>query len=524
MLSRPQFVVSNGRIFWGCFFLMIGSFSFVGFVYAAVVSKLQPPSDNAIIRAIQNDWYVFLFKIFQLCRSSTSSVLVLLLRGTFDTSDPRCHSISSLVEHETVQACMIDFGVRFVRFNVTDLEQFECVLVLKKKMTVPLMKSTLKYLVGIKGPSGYGSKTTAQKIAQDCFFSMPKTQLNAIITEGATSGIGAETARVLAKNGLRIIIPARDLKKADDLKKSIQKECPKAEIIALEMDLSSLASIQRFSSEFSSLGLPLHILINNAGKYSPKLELSDDKIELTFATNYLGHFVLTQMLLEKMVETALESGIQGRIVNVSSVIHKWVKTKHFSFTELLNPKVYNGTYAYAQSKLANILHAKELARKLKARTANVSINAVHPGIIKTGIIRDHTSFITGMSFFLFFLIIITFGHLRLVLSSFVLSSLYGCLLVKKIMYVRTFSDSLYFVAAKLLKSTTQGAATTCYVALSPNISGLSGKYFSDCNESRCSGLADEENEAHRLWTQTHALVQRLLLQKASSPNVATSFA
>ncbi|CAA0836135.1 NAD(P)-binding Rossmann-fold superfamily protein [Striga hermonthica] len=353
MLSRPQFAASNGRIFWGWFFLMIGSFSFMGFVYAAVVSKLQPPSDNAIIRAIQND------------------------------------CISSLVEHETVQACVIDFG------------RVQLVTVLRKN--VPLMKATLKYLAGIKRPSGYGSKTTAHKVAQDCFFSMPKTQLNAIIT-GATSGIGAETARVLAMNGVRIIIPARDLKKANDLKKSIQKECPKAEIIALEMDLSSLNSIQRFSSEFSSLGLPLHILINNAGKYSPKLEFS-------------GHFVLTQMLLEK---------------NGGNSIRKW--------------------------------HTRENCQCLFIKASQ---HITCQGISKTA------------------------------------------------------QDSLYFVAAKtkLLKSTTLGAATTCY----PKISGLSGKYFSDCNESRCSGLADEENEAHRLWTQTRAFVHRLLLHKAEeeAPNVAT---
>ncbi|KAI3464124.1 hypothetical protein Pfo_020787 [Paulownia fortunei] len=328
------------------------------------------------------------------------------------------------------------------------------------------MKSTLKYLAGTAGPSGYGSKTTAQQVAQDCLCSMPRSQLTAIIT-GATSGIGAETARVLVKRGVRIVIPARDLRKAEELKENIQKESPEAEIIALEIDLSSFASIQRFCSEFLSLGLPLHILINNAGKYSHKLEFSEDKIELTFATNYLGHFLLTEMLLEKMVETASESGMEGRIVNVSSVIHSWVNRKNFCFSKLLNPKSYNGTYAYAQSKLANIMHAKELARQLKARKSNVTINAVHPGIIKTGIIRDHRGFIT---------------------------------------------DSLYFVASKLLKSTTQGAATTCYVALSPQIAGLSGRYFADCNESHCSGLANEETEAQKLWKQTRALIQRRLLQ------------
>ncbi|KAL3628876.1 hypothetical protein CASFOL_027922 [Castilleja foliolosa] len=326
------------------------------------------------------------------------------------------------------------------------------------------MKSTLKYLTGIAGPSGYGSKTTAQQVADDCLCSMPTNSslLTAIVT-GATSGIGAETARVLAKKGVRIVIAARDLAKAEKVKENIKKESPKAEIIILEIDLSSFDSIQRFCSEFLSLGLTLHILINNAGKYSQKLEFSEDKIELTFATNYLGHFLLTEMLLGKMVETASETCIKGRIVNVSSVIHNWVDSKHFCFTNLLSPKSYNGTQAYAQSKVANILHAKELSRQLKARKANVTINAVHPGIVKTGIIRDYKGFIT---------------------------------------------DSFYFMASKLMKSTSQGAATTCYVALSRRTEEISGKYFADCNETHCSPLANDDCEAQKLWKQTRAFIRR----------------
>ncbi|KAL3835224.1 hypothetical protein ACJIZ3_009960 [Penstemon smallii] len=332
----------------------------------------------------------------------------------------------------------------------------------------PIMKATMKYLVGIAGPSGYGSKTTAEQVTEDCLRSMPRPtpHLTAIVT-GATSRIGAETARVLAKSGVRVIIPARDLKKAEEVKENIQKESPKAEIIISKIDLTSFASIQRFCSDFLSLGLPLHIIINNAGKYSHKLEFSEDNIELTFATNYIGHFLLTEMLLEKIMETALETGIEGRIVNVSSVIHSWVNKKDFCFTKLLNPKCYNGTQAYAQSKVANILHAKELSRQLKARKANVTINAVHPGFVKTGITRDYRGFIT---------------------------------------------DSLYFMASKLLKSTSQGAATTCYVALSRMTTGLSGKYFADCNESHSSPLANDEAEAQKLWNQTHALMHRQLLQ------------
>ncbi|XP_073002918.1 short-chain dehydrogenase TIC 32, chloroplastic [Typha latifolia] len=323
------------------------------------------------------------------------------------------------------------------------------------------MKETLRYLMGMAGPSGFGSTSTAEQVTQHFSCSTP-SNLTAIIT-GATSGIGAETARALAKRGLRLVIPARDLKRGAEIKERIKRESPEAEIIVMELDLSSFASIQKFCSEFLSLGLPLNILINNAGKFCRKLQFTEDKYEMTFATNYLGHFLLTETLLGKMVMTAEETGIEGRIVNVSSTIHRWVKREGFLLSKMLKPKNYNGTRAYAQSKLANIMHAKEIARQLKDRRAQITINAVHPGVVKTGIMKDHKGFIT---------------------------------------------DSILFLASRLLKSPSQGASTTCYVSLSPQINGISGKYFVDCNESSCSSLANDESLARKLWQETHALIQR----------------
>ncbi|XP_038895224.1 short-chain dehydrogenase TIC 32 A, chloroplastic-like isoform X2 [Benincasa hispida] len=327
------------------------------------------------------------------------------------------------------------------------------------------MKETLRYLVGIAGPSGYGSKASAEKVTESFQFSSPFT---AIIT-GATSGIGEETARVLAKRGVRIVMAARDMKKAAKVKERIKRESPEAEILVSEIDLSSLASVRRFCVEFAALGLPLNILINNGGVFSPNLEYSEDKFELTFATNYLGHYLLTELLLDKLIETSKRTGIQGRIINVSSVVHYWVKREDLCFIHLLNPNKYNGTRAYAQSKLACILHAKEVARKLKEQDANVTINAVHPGIVKTAIIRAHRGFIT---------------------------------------------DSLFFMASKLLKSIPQGAATTCYVALSPQTQRKTGKYFADCNKTKCSSLANDELTARTLWMQTRALILRELGEPA----------
>ncbi|KAH9720376.1 NAD(P)-binding Rossmann-fold superfamily protein [Citrus sinensis] len=221
------------------------------------------------------------------------------------------------------------------------------------------MKETLRYLAGIAGPSGYGSKSTAEQVTQGSVAS----HLTAIIT-GATSGIGAETARVLAKRGVRVVIPARDLKRAAEVKEGIQRESPNAEVLLFEIDLSSLVSVQRFCHQFLALGLPLNIL----------MPLSIDR-----------------------------NGIR--------------KDDRNSCRDS-----YNGTCAYAQSKLATIMHAKEMSRQLK------------------------------------------------------------------------------------------GASTTCYAALSPQIEGVSGKYFADCNESNCSALANDESEAKKLWKQTRALIHRRLRQ------------
>lgn len=319
------------------------------------------------------------------------------------------------------------------------------------------MLEAIKYLIGAAGPSGFGSKSTAEDVTSACNLQC----LTAIIT-GATSGIGAETARVLAKRGARLIIPARNLKAAEDVKSRIQKEMPTAEIIVMELDLSSFASIKRFATNFISCGLPLNLLINNAGKFCHEFQVSQDGFEMTLATNHLGHFLLTRLLLDKMIETANETGVQGRIVNVSSGIHSWVAGKErIQFNPLNDPKSYDATRAYAQSKLANILHTKELALRLEKMKANVTANSIHPGIVRTRITRDRDGLLT---------------------------------------------DLVFFLASKLLKSISQAASTTCYVAVHPNLKAISGKYFADCNEVSASNVANDPNKAMELWRDSEAMI------------------
>ncbi|KAK6947958.1 Short-chain dehydrogenase/reductase SDR [Dillenia turbinata] len=323
------------------------------------------------------------------------------------------------------------------------------------------MFETVKYLIGSVGASGYGSKSTAEQVTENCH---DLRSVTALIT-GATSGIGAETARVLAMRGARLILPARILKAAEEAKARILAESPDSEIVVMALDLSSLSSVRQFVSEFESLHLPLNLLINNAGKFAHDYAISEDGIEMTFATNYLGHFLLTKLLMKKMKETAKITGIQGRIVNVSSGIHSWFSGDLISYLSLItkDKSHYDPTRAYAVSKLANVLHTKALALKLKEMDANVTVNCVHPGIVRTRLTREREGFVT---------------------------------------------DLVFFLASKLLKTIPQAAATTCYVASHPKLQNVSGKYFSDCNEASPSKLGTNPNEAVRLWSVSEIMISR----------------
>ncbi|OAY78795.1 Short-chain dehydrogenase TIC 32, chloroplastic, partial [Ananas comosus] len=290
------------------------------------------------------------------------------------------------------------------------------------------MLETVKYLIGCPGSSGFGSKSTAEEVTAA---SPDLRSITAIIT-GATSGIGAETARVLARRGARLVLPARSLKAAEEARARLGAEFPGAEIVVLPLDLSSLSSVRSFVARFLALHLPLNLLINNAGKFSHEHAISEDGIEMTFATNYLGHFLLTKLLMEKMKETAKTTGIQGRVVNVSSSIHGWFSGDGIRYLDLITRmKIpYDPTQAYAFSKLANVLHTKELAERLKEIDANVTANCVHPGIVRTRLTRDREGFVTGVS----------------------------------------------------------------------------GKYFSDCNEASPSSLATGRREAARLWRVSESII------------------
>ncbi|GMY14585.1 short-chain dehydrogenase TIC 32, chloroplastic-like isoform X2 [Fagus crenata] len=315
--------------------------------------------------------------------------------------------------------------------------------------------SIFSLISGRAGPSGFGSASTAEQVTEG----IDDSKLTAIVTGGA-SGIGLETARVLALRKVHVIIAARNMEAANAAKKLILKENETARVDVLKLDLSSIKSVRAFVDNFNALDVPLNILINNAGVMFCPFQLSEDGIEMQFATNHLGHFLLTNLLLEKMTHTAKATGIEGRIVNLSSIAHYHTYERGIRFDKINEEIGYSDKRAYGQSKLANILHANELSRRLQEEGINITVNSVHPGLIMTPLMR------------------------------------YSALLMR---ILRVFSFFLW-------KNIPQGAATTCYVALHPSLKGVTGKYFLDCTEVKTSAFARDSVLARELWDFSNKLV------------------
>ncbi|KAH7434607.1 hypothetical protein KP509_06G025800 [Ceratopteris richardii] len=251
----------------------------------------------------------------------------------------------------------------------------------------------------------------------------------------------------------------RNVSSGEDVKRRIVEEISNARLHVLALNLSSMESVRKFAKEFEAMSLPLNILINNAGVMACPYELSADGIEMQFATNHIGHFLLTKLLLDKMKQTALASGIEGRIVNVSSSVHSYTYRGGIRLDAVNDKSGYDSWSAYGQSKLSNILHAKELARHLQEEGVPITVNALHPGAIRTALQR----------------------HSRVVTL------------------VHSFTSFLW-------KSVPQGAATTCFLALHPSVKGVSGKYFVDSKEAKPSAYAEDPKLAKSLWELSEKII------------------
>lgn len=303
------------------------------------------------------------------------------------------------------------------------------------------------WILGLNGKSGFSARSTAEQVTKG----VDGKGLVAIVT-GSSNGIGIETARVLALRGVHVIMGVRNCKAGEKVKEDILKKIPGAKIDVMEIDLNTFASIRKFAAAFIATALPLNILVNNAGIMSPPFTLSKDGIEQQFAVNHLGPFLLTNLLLDTMKNTARDCGKEGRIVNIASTLHSYGYKEGIRFDKINDKDSYDPNSAYGQSKLCNILHCVELTRRLKEEGANVTANSLHPGLIATNISQN----------------------------SGVLGCFLGC-------------------SQFLLKNIPQGASTTCYLALNPKVNGVSGEYFADNNMDKASKMGRDPELAKKLW-------------------------
>ncbi len=198
----------------------------------------------------------------------------------------------------------------------------------------------------------------------------------AVVT-GANSGIGFETARALAEKGARVVLACRSSEKGREAEGRIRSAVPKASVRFMSLDLGSLASVEQFCKDFAAAENKLDILCNNAGVMMPPLGRTADGFELQIGTNHLGHFALTGRLLP-----LIRRGTNARIVSVSSLMHYFGR---IDFDDLNSEKSYNANRAYGQSKLANLLFIRELARRLTARGEPIIAAAAHPGSTRTNL-------------------------------------------------------------------------------------------------------------------------------------------
>ncbi|XP_013412742.1 retinol dehydrogenase 12 [Lingula anatina] len=276
-----------------------------------------------------------------------------------------------------------------------------------------------------------------------------------VVITGANTGIGKETAIDLAKRGARVILACRDMEKGSQALKEVCDASGSPHNVALyHLDLASLKSVRKCADEILKSEDKINILINNAGVMMCPYTKTEDGFEMQFGTNHLGHFLFTHLLLDRIKTSA-----PSRIVNVSSVAHSFGK---MNFEDLMSEKKYNSITAYGQSKLANILFTRELARKLEG--TGVTVYALHPGAVKTELAR-HTVFDSQIFKFLFFPLIWL-----------------------------------------LWKNSWQGAQTSIYCAVAEELEGISGKYYSDCAEKKTSRLAQNDDDARKLWEISEKLV------------------
>jgi len=268
---------------------------------------------------------------------------------------------------------------------------------------------------------------------------------------GATSGIGFCTALELASMGASVVIIGRNEAKCQATVDRIRNECSSSSVSFYVADLSSQAQIRQLSQKFHEQFDHLDVLVNNAGGFFLFRKLSAEGIEMTFALNHLAYFLLTGLLIDM-----LRISPAARVINVSSGSH-W--NKKLDFKDIQMAKFYDPIQAYGRSKLANILFTNELSRRLAG--TRITANSMTPGIVATDIWKK----------------------------------------------VHPLLTPILFPVIKLLGNTPEeGAQTSIYLTTSPDVSGISGKYFVDMREVKPDPTTYNAQIAHQLWQKSAELV------------------
>jgi retinol dehydrogenase-12 len=274
------------------------------------------------------------------------------------------------------------------------------------------------------------------------------------LVTGATSGIGKVTARELARAGARVVFTTRDVAKGDAVQAEILRAAPGAQVAVIPVDLSSMRAVRVAATEYRLRFPRLDVLVNNAGAIFRTRQTTPEGLERTFATNHLSYFLLTRELLDLLGASA-----PARIVNVASNAHRRGRLR---FDDLQLERGYTGWRAYAQSKLANVLFTRELARRLLG--SGVTANAVHPGVVATGFGRGDSG----------------------------------------------ITDLAYRLAAPFLLAPEKGARTTLFVASAPELETHSGSYFARSMQATPSLAAQDDVVAKRLWEESERILERVL--------------
>lgn len=273
-----------------------------------------------------------------------------------------------------------------------------------------------------------------------------------VLITGATAGIGKATAQALARQGAQVVLVGRSEPKTRAVRDEVRSQTGNPDVDFLLADLSNLASVRRLAGEVRAQFPQLHVLINNAGGVNQTRQVTPDGFELTFAVNHLAPFLLTRELLGTLRATP-----GARIVNVSSAAQA---QGHIDFGDLMGERRYSPMRAYYQSKLANVLFTYELARRLTG--SGVTANALHPGVVNSDF---------G-------------GDMRGVMG-------------------------LAMRAIKRFGAITpgEGARTTVYLASSPEVEGVTGKYFEKQKPVRSGKESYDEATQRRLWDVSEELTR-----------------